>query len=127
MSTSLRQDSPISSICGSVDALETLKDLKGGVSMAFLDGWKEPLSTFLRMIETSLQAGALVVADDLDLFPEALRDCLAYVRGPARGYVSVKLPIGDAMELSGPRTLMGCTMAGQCHWISEKRWGPIRS
>jgi predicted O-methyltransferase YrrM len=68
--------------------------------MAFLDGWKDLYLPFLRMIETALQPGALVVADDLDLFPDALRDYLAYVREPARGYVSVMLPIGDAMELS---------------------------
>ena len=82
------------------DALETLKDLRGGVSMAFLDGWKDLYLPFLRTIEPSLQPGALVVADDLDLFPDALRDYLAYVREPASGYVSVMLPIGDAMELS---------------------------
>ena len=42
----------------------------------------------------------VVIADDLDLFPDALRSYLAYVRDPARGYVSVTLPVGDAMELS---------------------------
>jgi predicted O-methyltransferase YrrM len=82
------------------DALETLKDLTEGVSMAFLDGWKELYLPFLRMIEPRLLPGAFVVADDLDLFPDVLRDYLAYVREPGRGYVSVMLPIGDAMELS---------------------------
>ena len=82
------------------DALETLKDLKDGVSVAFLDGWKEIYLPFLRMIEQSLLPGAFVVADDLDLFPDELRDYLTYVRDPANGYVSVMLPIGDAMELS---------------------------
>jgi hypothetical protein len=38
-------------------------------------------------------------ADDLDLFPEPLKQYLAY-RDPAHGYVSVKIPIGDAIELS---------------------------
>jgi len=82
------------------DALETLKDLNSGVSVAFLDGWKEIYLPFLRMIEPSLLPGAFVVADDLDLFPEVLRHYLAYVRDPANRYVSVMLPIGDAMELS---------------------------
>jgi predicted O-methyltransferase YrrM len=82
------------------DALETLKDLDGGVSVAFLDGWKNLYLPFLRMLEPSLQPGALVIADDLDLFPDALREYLAYVRDPAHGYVSVKVPVGDAMELS---------------------------
>ncbi|HVY66338.1 MAG TPA: class I SAM-dependent methyltransferase [Gammaproteobacteria bacterium] len=82
------------------DALETLKDIESGVSLAFLDGWKELYLPFLRMLEPALAPGALVVADDLDLFPDALRDYLAYVRDPAHGYVSAMLPVGDAMELS---------------------------
>jgi predicted O-methyltransferase YrrM len=82
------------------DALETLKNLTGSVSMAFLDGWKEIYLPFLRLIEPSLIPGSFVVADDLDLFPDALRSYLEYVRNPANGYVSVMLPIGDAMELS---------------------------
>jgi predicted O-methyltransferase YrrM len=82
------------------DALKTLEDLKRDVSVAFLDGWKELYLPFLRMIEPSLLPGAFVVGDDLNLFPDVLRDYLAYVRDQANGYVSVMLPIGDAMELS---------------------------
>jgi predicted O-methyltransferase YrrM len=82
------------------DALETLKDFKGPVSVAFLDAWKDAYLPFLRMIEPALLPGAFVVGDDLDLFPDVLRSYLAYVRDPANGYVSVMLPIGDAMELS---------------------------
>jgi predicted O-methyltransferase YrrM len=82
------------------DALQTLQDVTGGVSLAFLDGWKELYLPFLRMLEPSLAPGALVVADDLDLFPDVLRDYLAYVRDSAHGYVSAMLPVGDAMELS---------------------------
>lgn len=82
------------------DALETLKDVTGGVSVAFLDGWKELYLPFLRMLEPALAPGALVVADDLDLFPDVLREYLAYVRDPVHGYVSAMLPVGDAMELS---------------------------
>jgi predicted O-methyltransferase YrrM len=82
------------------DALETVKDVTSGVALAFLDGWKEAYLPFLRLIEPALQSGALVVADDLDLFPDALREYLGYVRDPAHGYVSVMLPVGDAMELS---------------------------
>jgi len=82
------------------DALQTLKDVTGGVSMAFLDGWKELYLPFLRMLEPALLPGALVVADDLDLFPDVLRDYLSYVRDASNGYVSAMLPVGDAMELS---------------------------
>ena len=41
-----------------------------------------------------------MAADDLDLFPDVLKPYLEYVRDPARGYVSVTIPIGDAMEVS---------------------------
>ena len=82
------------------DALETLKDVRGGVSLVFLDGWKNLYLPVLRLLEPSLLPGALVVADDLDLFPDVLSSYLAYVRDPANGYASVKVPIGDAMELS---------------------------
>jgi predicted O-methyltransferase YrrM len=82
------------------DALETLKDVTSGVAMAFLDGWKDLYLPFLRRLEPALQPGGIVVADDLDLFPDVLREYLAYVRDPRHGYVSVTLPIGDAMEMS---------------------------
>jgi predicted O-methyltransferase YrrM len=82
------------------DALETLADLRRDVCFAFLDGWKNLYLPVLRLLEPALQAGAQIVADDLDLFPDVLRAYLAYVRDPLNGYVSVAIPIGDAMELS---------------------------
>ena len=82
------------------DALETLKSVQRDVSLVFLDGWKNLYLPLLRMLEPALAPGALIVADDLDLFPVPLAQYLEYVRNPANGYVSVKVPIGDAMELS---------------------------
>lgn len=82
------------------DALETLKGLERNVSFVFLDGMKDLYLPVLRMLEPDLASGALVVGDDLDLFPQPLEPYLSYVRDPANGYVSVTVPIGDAMELS---------------------------
>jgi predicted O-methyltransferase YrrM len=82
------------------DALETLKGLQPNISVVFLDGWKNLYLPVLHLLEPSLLPGALVVADDLNLFPAVLAPYLAYVRDPANGYVSVTIPIGDAMELS---------------------------
>jgi predicted O-methyltransferase YrrM len=82
------------------DALETLKDIKADVTVLFLDGWKELYLPVLKMLEPKLEPGALVAADDIHLFPEALQPYLDYVREPANGYVSVTLPVGDAVELS---------------------------
>jgi predicted O-methyltransferase YrrM len=82
------------------DAMQTLEDVTKDVSFVFLDGWKDLYLPLLRKLEPALEPGALVVADDLDLFPDALAPYLAYVRDPVNGYVSVTVPIGDAMELS---------------------------
>jgi predicted O-methyltransferase YrrM len=82
------------------DALETLGDVAGGVTFLFLDGWKKLYLPVLKLLEPALEPGALVAADDLDLFPEVHKPYLAYVRNPANGYVSVEVPIGDRLELS---------------------------
>ena len=82
------------------DALDTLKDTKREVSLVFLDGWKDLYLPVLHLLERALLPGALVIADDLDLFPDVLKPYVDYVRDPAHGYVSVSIPIGDSMELS---------------------------
>jgi predicted O-methyltransferase YrrM len=82
------------------DALQTLQGLERDVAILFLDGAKDLYVPVLKLLEPALKAGALVIGDDIDLFPDALAAYLRYVRDPANGYVSVKVPIGDAMELS---------------------------
>ena len=82
------------------DALETLRDIAGGVTLLFLDGWKKLYLPVLKLLEPALEPGAMVVADDLDLFPEVHKPYLAYVRNPGSEYVSVEVPIGDRLELS---------------------------
>jgi predicted O-methyltransferase YrrM len=82
------------------DALKTLRDVSSGVTVLFLDGWKKLYLPMLQMLEPALEPGAIVIADDLDLFPQLLQPYLAYVRNPANGYVSVTVPLGDSMELS---------------------------
>ena len=82
------------------DALETLANLEADVTVLFLDGWKELYLPLLKKLEPKLKPGAFVAADDIELFPEALKPYLDYVREPANGYVSVTFPIGDAVEVS---------------------------
>jgi predicted O-methyltransferase YrrM len=82
------------------DALQTLRALDRDVALLFLDGAKDLYVPVLKLLEPSLKSGALVIGDDIDLFPDALATYLRYVRDPANGYVSVKVPIGDAMEVS---------------------------
>ena len=45
-------------------------------------------------------AGALIIADDLAVAPEALASYVGYVRAAGSGYVSVEVPLGDRLEIS---------------------------
>lgn len=84
--------------CG--DAFEALERLENPIDLLFLDGWKDGYLPLLKMLEPSLKPGALVVGDDIKLFPERLAAYLEYVRNPKNRYRSVELPIGDGVELS---------------------------
>jgi predicted O-methyltransferase YrrM len=88
------------------DALETLRGAARGVTFLLLDGWKKLYLPVLKLLEPALEPGALVVADDLDLFREVHKPYLAYVRNPDNGYVSVEVPIGDRLELSIASTVV---------------------
>ncbi|WP_025856716.1 O-methyltransferase [Pseudomonas sp. CHM02] len=77
------------------DALVTLaSDLPDSVDLLLLDGAKALYGDVLRLVESHLRRGALVVADNTDYCPEYL----AYVRAPENGYLSV--PFADDIELS---------------------------
>ena len=81
------------------DARETLVDLPASPGVVLLDGWKDLCLPVLRLLEPSLEPGALVIADDID--QQDLRPYLDYVRAPDSGYVNVTFPDGDeGMEIS---------------------------
>jgi predicted O-methyltransferase YrrM len=83
------------------DAFETLKTgIEGGIDLVLLDGWKPLYLSMLKFLEPRLAPGALIVADDLAVAPDALAPYLAYVREPKNGYVSVEVPLGDRLEVS---------------------------
>jgi predicted O-methyltransferase YrrM len=82
------------------DALQTLRNVDGPVDFVLLDGWKNLYLPVLKVIESKLRPGAMIVADDLDIFPEAHMPYLSYVRSPENGYASVEIPIGDRLEIS---------------------------
>ncbi|WP_407181121.1 O-methyltransferase [Bradyrhizobium sp. STM 3562] len=77
------------------DALQTLSvDLPDTVDLLLLDGAKALYPEILSLVESRLQPGAFVVADNADYSP----DYLACVRSPANGYLST--PFGEDVELS---------------------------
>ena len=82
------------------DALETLKQIDFEIDLLLLDGWKNLYLPVLKLVEPYLRQDALVIADDLDIFPEAHEPYLNYIRQPENGYVSLEIPIGDRIELS---------------------------
>ena len=82
------------------DALVTLRGLEDSIDMLLLDGWKNLYLPVLRSVESRLRPGAVVVADDLDIYPEVHKPYLEYVRHSVNGYVSVEVPLGDRLELS---------------------------
>ena len=83
------------------DAFDTLASGGGGnIDLLLLDGWKELYLPLLKFLEPQLSPGALVVADDLAIAPEALAPYLHYVRDANNDYVSATLTLGDHIELS---------------------------
>jgi predicted O-methyltransferase YrrM len=82
------------------DALQTLRDLDEPIDLLFLDGWKELYLDVFHLVLPKLRSGAIVIADDVDIFPAELANYLDYVRNSAHGFVSTKLPIDDGMEYS---------------------------
>jgi len=82
------------------DALKTLRDVGGKVDLLFLDGWKPMYLDLLRVIMPQLRPGAVVLADDVTLFPDDVARYLDFVRDPANVFVTVTLPLGDGIEYS---------------------------
>jgi predicted O-methyltransferase YrrM len=83
------------------DAFETLRDgIAGGIEVLLLDGWKPLYLPMLKFLEPRLAPGALIIADDLAVAPEALASYVGYVRAAGSGYVSVEVPLGDRLEIS---------------------------
>jgi predicted O-methyltransferase YrrM len=82
------------------DALVTLAKIDGTVDLLLLDGWKDAYLPVVKLVEPRLRAGSVVIADDLDIFPEVHKPYLEYVRSSENGYFSLEIPIGDRIELS---------------------------
>ena len=71
------------------DARETLMDLEGQVDFVFLDGWKGMYLPVLNILKPKLEAGALILADNIS--HSAARDYLEAIRAPGSGFASVTL------------------------------------
>lgn len=77
------------------DALETLAvDMPESIDLLLLDGAKALYPDILRLLESRLRPGAMIVADNVEYSPEYL----ALIRAPGSGYVST--PFDEDVELT---------------------------
>lgn len=81
------------------DAMQTLRDV-GSVDLLFLDGFKLMYLDMLKLLRPSLRQGAVVLADDVTLFPDDVATYLDFLRDPANGFVTATLPLDDGIEYS---------------------------
>jgi len=82
------------------DATETLRDLDGPVDLFLNDGFPRAALPVLRLVAPHLRPGAVVVTDNVGLFPADLADYVAWLRDPANGFRSAELQLNEGTELS---------------------------
>jgi predicted O-methyltransferase YrrM len=84
------------------DARTTLRELPDTVDMVLLDGWPDLALEVLRVVEPALRPGSLVVIDDVDLDfgSDVHGPVLSYLADETNGYLSMKLPLGDGVQLA---------------------------
>ncbi|MFC0861586.1 O-methyltransferase [Sphaerimonospora cavernae] len=83
------------------DARETLKDLPAPVDLLLLDGWLDLRLPVIKIVQPRLRPGALVIVDDIDLHigRDFTRDFLEYVNDPANGFLSLRLPVHQGVQV----------------------------
>ncbi|MCD2197903.1 class I SAM-dependent methyltransferase [Actinomycetospora endophytica] len=82
------------------NALETLRDLDGPVDLMLNDGFPDAALDVLRLVAPHLRPGAVVITDNVGVMRGDYADYVAWVRHPANGFVSVRLPYKGGTEVS---------------------------
>lgn len=84
------------------DALESLRDLPGPFDFVLLDLWKNLYTPCFELFYPKLNAGALIVADNVT-YPEDIKGVVKAYQTRVRsapGMESLMVPIGNGIELS---------------------------
>jgi predicted O-methyltransferase YrrM len=82
------------------DATEVIPTLKGKFDLVFIDANKSEYFEYLRLVESRLHKGSVIVADNAGVFADEMRDYLDYVRSSGK-YSSEYVPMGeDGLEVS---------------------------
>jgi predicted O-methyltransferase YrrM len=82
------------------DALETLRDLDGAVDLMLNDGFPDAALDVLRLVAPRLRTGAVVITDNVGVMRGDYADYVSWVRDPANGFVSVRVPYKGGTEVS---------------------------
>ncbi|MBY8856595.1 class I SAM-dependent methyltransferase [Nocardia sp. CA2R105] len=82
------------------DALETLRDLDGPVDLMLNDGFPDAALGVLRLVAPHLRTGAVVITDNVGVMRGDYADYVSWVRDPANGFVSVRVPYKGGTEVS---------------------------
>lgn len=82
------------------DARETLRDLEGPVDLFLNDGFPRAALEVLQRVAPHLREGAVVVTDNVGLFPADYAAYVAWLREPANGFRSAPLKMNEGTELS---------------------------
>ncbi len=62
------------------DAKKVLPKLTGEFDLVFIDATKEEYFAYLKLVEPRLHKGSVIVADNVGVFADAMKDFLDYVR-----------------------------------------------
>jgi predicted O-methyltransferase YrrM len=82
------------------DALQVIPSLRESFDFVFIDADKTEYFSYLRLVESKLKKGSVVVADNAGLFARQMREYLDYVRASGKynsRYVQVT---DDGLEIS---------------------------
>jgi predicted O-methyltransferase YrrM len=82
------------------DAIQVIPSLKGSFNFVFIDADKTEYFSYLRLIESKLRKGSVVVADNAGLFARQMAEYLEYLRNSGN-YISRYVQVGDdGLEIS---------------------------
>lgn len=82
------------------DALQVIPTLMGQFDFAFIDAEKNEYFQYLKLAEVKLRKGAVVFADNADIFADQMKDYLNYVPHSGK-YQSRYIQVGeDGVEIS---------------------------
>lgn len=82
------------------DACDSLADVTGPVDLLHNDGFPGKMLPVTQKLAPQLRTGAVVLAGNVALFPKDHADYVAWMRDPANGFVSARMPMRMGGELS---------------------------